>query len=122
MKKLISDSVVVSLLLLIPACAGPTTPGAPTVQQINVISTRVGLGGSPPEYHIGETDQFTATAVYSDSTVKVITGGTWSSTDTNIATVNSSGLVTIVGSGLASIGMAYAGRSASLMIRGLPNP
>jgi hypothetical protein len=120
MNKMISGVVLMSLLLWISACGGSTTPSNPTVEQITVISTKA---GNIPDFQIGETDQFKATAVYSDSSVKDVTASTaWSSTDTNIATVNSTGLVTAVAAGTVSILAAFSGRSASLMIRVLPNP
>ena len=46
-----------------------------------------------PSIAKGLTEQFTATGTYSDSTlVDITTSVTWSSADTNVATVNSSGL------------------------------
>jgi hypothetical protein len=117
MKKIFSIGVFLSLLFFMPACggkSGPTTPTNPTVQSITVTSTSSML-------YIGATETFTATATMSDSTIKAITSGTWSSDNPNVATVNSSGLVTIVGSGTTNIVMTYSGKSGSKSIRGLPN-
>jgi uncharacterized protein YjdB len=55
----------------------------------------------------GQTAQFSVTGTYGNSnhaTTQAVTSGlTWSSSDTAVATVNSSGLVTAVGAGTASI-------------------
>jgi len=52
----------------------------------------------------GSTQQLTATGTYADATTVVITASmTWSSSDTNIATVDTTGLVTAVSPGTATI-------------------
>jgi len=71
--------------------------------------------------YVGVTEQFTATANMSDGTIKAITTGTWSSTNQTVATVNTAGLASIVGSGTTNITMTYSGKSGSKSIRGLPN-
>lgn len=52
----------------------------------------------------GTTQQYTATGTYSDgSTVNITASTTWASTDTSIATINSSGLATAVAIGSSTI-------------------
>jgi len=115
MPKIVSIGVLVSLLFFMSACKGtPTAPPIPTVQVITVTSTSTML-------YIGATETFTATATMSDSTIKAVTTGSWSSSNTSIATVNSTGLVTIVGSGSVNISVTYGGKTGSKAIRGLPN-
>ncbi len=57
---------------------------------------------------LGNTQQYTATANYSDgSSVDVTTTATWASTVTGVATVNSTGLATSVAAGTTSISATY---------------
>ena len=79
-----------------------------------------GLSVTPPSASIakGTTQQYTATASFSDnSTQDVTTATTWSSSDTTIATISnaagSQGLASGAGVGSATIGGSYSGYSAS---------
>ncbi|HTM35526.1 MAG TPA: Ig-like domain-containing protein [Terriglobales bacterium] len=73
------------------------TVSAPTVVSIAV--TPVGL-----TLAIGINQQYVATATYSDGSSADLTNGvTWSSSDTNTATINSSGLATTVAAGQVTI-------------------
>jgi len=68
--------------------------------------TVTSISVTPPtaSFAAGSTQQFKATATYADSTTGDITSSvTWSSSDTSIATINSSGLATGVASGSATI-------------------
>jgi uncharacterized protein YjdB len=70
---------------------------APTISSITV--TPVGLTLS-----IGIRQQYTATATYSDgSSQDLVSGVTWSSSSTSVATITSSGLATTVGAGQTTI-------------------
>ena len=66
----------------------------------------------------GATQQLTVTAHYSDSTTGDVTNSaTYTSTNTSVATVSSSGLVTAVASsGSATINISYSGKSTSCSI------
>ena len=73
------------------------TVTAPTISSIVVTPDGLTLG-------IGIGQQYTATAIYSDgSTQDLVSGVTWSSSATGVATINSSGLATTVGAGTATI-------------------
>jgi trimeric autotransporter adhesin len=73
------------------------TVTAPTITSIVVTPDGLTLG-------IGIGQQYTATAIYSDgSTQDLVSGVTWSSSATGVATINSSGLATTVGAGNATI-------------------
>jgi len=79
----------------------PTPPATPTVTGVTV----VGPGGTPTP---GQTAQFTATAALSNGTTQAVTSqATWQSSNTGIATVTSSGLVTAVAAGQAEIRATY---------------
>ncbi|HKW25526.1 MAG TPA: Ig-like domain-containing protein [Terriglobales bacterium] len=73
------------------------TVTAPTISSIVITPDGLTLG-------IGIGQQYTATAIYSDgSTQDLVSGVTWSSSATGVATINSSGLATTVGAGNATI-------------------
>ncbi|HYL94376.1 MAG TPA: Ig-like domain-containing protein [Terriglobales bacterium] len=73
------------------------TVTAPTISSIVITPDGLTLG-------IGIGEQYTATAIYSDgSTQDLVSGVTWSSSATGVATINSSGLATTVGAGTATI-------------------
>jgi uncharacterized protein YjdB len=73
------------------------TVTAPTISSIVVTPDGLTLG-------IGIGQQYTATAIYSDgSTQDLVSGVTWSSSATGVATINSSGLATTIGAGTATI-------------------
>jgi len=60
----------------------------------------------------GQTSQWSAQATFSDSTSQNITNSAaWSSANTSVATVNSSGVVTAVAAGTADIRISYQGLS-----------
>jgi len=73
------------------------TVTAPTISSIVITPDGLTLG-------IGIGQQYTATAIYSDgSTQDLVSGVTWSSSATGVATINSSGLATTVRAGTATI-------------------
>jgi uncharacterized protein YjdB len=66
---------------------------------------------------VGTTQQLTATCTYSDGTSRDMTSqATWSSSNTGVATVSTSGLVTAVSAGSASITASNGGKSGSASI------
>jgi hypothetical protein len=63
---------------------------------------------------VGGTQQFTATATYSDGTTgNVSSAAAWVSSNTSVATINASGLATAVANGQASLTATYKGKSGS---------
>ncbi len=86
--------------LVLSACN--STPTAATA-----IST-VTVTGTVPD--VGSNAQFTCTATYTDSSTKdVTTTAAWNSTNPAVATVSSTGLVTVVGLGTSVIEATYQG-------------
>jgi len=63
----------------------------------------------------GETATLTATAVYSDG-ASASADADWASSDSSVATVDTSGTVTGVAAGTATMTATYGGRSASVVI------
>ncbi len=83
------------------------TSATPTIKAIVVAP-------SAPSIAAGATQQFTATATYSDgSTAAVTSSATWSSSNSAAATVNSSGLAAAVAIGTSSITATVNGISGS---------
>ena len=73
------------------------TVTAPTIASISVTPVGLTLG-------IGINQQYTATATYSDgSTQDLVSGVTWSSSSTSVATINSSGLANTLAAGTTTI-------------------
>jgi hypothetical protein len=70
---------------------------------------------------IGASDTFTATASLSTGGSQPVTSGAWGSDTPGVATVDATGKVTGVGSGMATIFVDYQGRRGTKLIRGLPN-
>jgi uncharacterized protein YjdB len=84
------------------------TAAAPTLQQIVVAAA------GAVNHTVGGTQQFTATAVYSDQSTRDVTNqAAWTSSNTGIATVNGSGLASLVASGTASIQAQFGGLSGA---------
>lgn len=118
---------LVFLMILVTAFAGcggsdsggspaspssPTTPTTPTVTVTGVNVTGAGCGGSSCSITtIGGTVQLTAAATKSDgSSQDVTSAATWNSTNTAIATVSSSGLVTVKKGGSCDVTAVYQGK------------
>ena len=95
--RVLSLAIVVVLVSIGCGDDGPTAPTAPTVSSIVVAPANP----SAPVF-IGQTVQFTATSTLSDGQMQ--TGhGTWGSDNTNVATVDQTGMVTAVAAGEATI-------------------
>ena len=76
--------------------------------------TSMAVTPSNPSLLAGATQQFTATATYSDgSTQNVTSQATWTSSSTAVATINASGLATAVAAGSTTISAALAGVTGS---------
>jgi uncharacterized protein YjdB len=68
----------------------------------------------PAAFAKGTTEQFTATATFSDGTTQNVSSGvTWVSSNPAVFTVDSNGLATGVGTGSASLTASFAGQSAT---------
>jgi uncharacterized protein YjdB len=85
-----------------------------TVQVPPPTLVSVSVTPANPSIQVGATQQFSATANYSNgSTVNVTSTATWSSSASSVATVNASGLATAVAAGSATITATYQGISGA---------
>ena len=108
-----------SWILAACGCGGgsnsPALPASPTFQAINV---------SPQNSTVaaGLTQQYSATAHYSDGSSKPTSSVTWATSNTSVATISSTGLMTALKQGAVTISAASAAitDSTSLTI-GPPN-
>jgi hypothetical protein len=93
-----------------------------------ILAFQPGLGAPPPEPTLtsiavapanasiaaGTVQQFTATGTYSDGSTRDLTGSaSWSSSDTSVATIDSTGRASGVGAGSTTIQAAADGASGS---------
>jgi hypothetical protein len=95
--RLISGIALAVICLLAVVSCGQFFPGSKSVTALQVLP-------SNSSFAPGVTQQYTATATYGDnSTGDVTSSVTWSTTPTNIATISSSGLLTAVSLGTATV-------------------
>jgi uncharacterized protein YjdB len=89
--------------------AGTTTQSSPSITI---------LPGTAAETFVGETTQFTATGNLTGigATQNLTTQVTWLSSNAQVATVNSSGLATVVGAGTTTIIAEYGGLNANATV------
>nr|QOV09079.1 hypothetical protein HULAa30F3_00034 [uncultured Dehalococcoidia bacterium] len=105
------------------------TPGTAVIRannlgnQSNVTVTvtapvQIGTTVTPatPKITAGNTQQFTANAVYSNGTTVAVTATTWTSSANATATVNSVGLATGVAAGTATISATYGGFTGGTLL------
>jgi hypothetical protein len=99
--------VVWGVLLGVAGCSSPTTPSAPTAP-----SPSLAVAGTAI-LTIGQITQFTAKT----STGQTVTAqAVWQSSNTAVATVSPTGLVTPTGIGTAAITATYSGATGTLAI------
>jgi hypothetical protein len=98
--------------LMISGCGNSTdTADTPVVDNGKTVS-KIDIEPSKDTLSKGATQQFTASAVYSDGTTQDVTSSSdsvWNTSDPSIATVTSSGLATAVAVGIVDISVNYKG-------------
>lgn len=111
-----------ALLAVNAACGGgANTPTAPTVQgPPAVTATGLAVSATARVLLTGRTARLSATATLSDGTTRAVTP-TWSSGASSIVLVDSSGTVTAIGTGSATITATAEGRTATVDVRGIPD-
>ena len=94
------------------AMSGISATAALTVTAKTVTSIAVSPGST--SVSVSQTQQFTATATYSDnSTANVTSTATWTTGSASVATINSAGLATGVAAGSTTVQAALSGVSGS---------
>ncbi len=83
-----------------------------TFTTLTPVLNSISVSPQNPSVNVDDTQQFTATGTYSDSSTKDITNDvSWSSSDTSVATISLSGLVTALSSGTSLISASLDGVS-----------
>jgi hypothetical protein len=103
----VSVALTILLACALVACGGGGSSSNAVLQSVNVSS-------APGNMEIGGTRQFTATGSYSDGSSKALAAGvTWTSSDSAIAEVSSTGMVTAKAAGTATISASLQGHSGT---------
>jgi hypothetical protein len=110
-RRYLAFTIAVALAVAAWACGGgssstgSTSPSSIATNTTPTVTTLSVSGNAP---HIGATSQLTATATLSNGTTQTVTPqASWASSDADVATVNSAGLVTGVNAGSADISATY---------------
>ena len=129
-KRIACGTTVVVLILLLAACGHKSSPSAPSpfvAAAASAQSIQISGAGSASSLTVGESQQLGASAIMSDGSVKDVSSlVAWTSANEGVATVTSSGLVTGIAPGEASIRAAYenlsSGSTFTIIGRPLPPP
>jgi hypothetical protein len=111
-----------SLMILSMGCQGmkPTPGGGSTPLKT---LTSVSVSPSSASVQVGGTQQFTATANYSDgSTANVTSTAVWAASAQTVATVNASGLADAVSTGADTLTATLTGMSGTAALTVMPPP
>ena len=101
--------------ILVACGGGANSPSPPTLQSIGV-SPQNGTVAA------GITQQFSATGHYSDGSSNAMISVTWATSNASVATINSTGVLTAVKQGTASISATSAGITGNTSVTvGPPN-
>jgi hypothetical protein len=104
-----------------PASPTTPTPPSPTPPPATTV-TKVAISGNGQLTGLGQTSQLTATATLSDNTTTDATArATWTVSDARVATVSTTGLLTVMQFGAASVSVQYQNRYASLGVTATPS-
>jgi hypothetical protein len=111
-------STFVALIILSTACSRDTpigpTPGEPVTLVAFTISPSVST------FLIGHPARLTAQAAYSDGSTRIV-AAQWSAAPVEIATVDSTGTLTLLKTGTTAITASFDGRTATKSLRVLPD-
>ncbi len=113
----VSDGVVTAVkegtAIITATAGGKSAQCSVTVKKAFVAVTDITLSRTDLFLEKGETATLTATVAPADATDKTVS---WSSSDASVATVSSSGLVTAVKAGKATITATAGGKSAQCVV------
>ena len=92
----------IALFAALTACSGKSSSSGGGGSSATLVS--ISLNPSSPSIQTGATQQFTATGAFSDNTTQNLTStATWSSSNTGVATIASSGVATGIAVGTTTI-------------------
>jgi hypothetical protein len=120
-------AIAATASIALSSCAGssssPSAPSPVTSTTAIVTTTtavvRIIVAGTPPP--LGTSSQFTAIAVLTDGSSQTVTSqATWLSSNTSVATVSGSGMVSARSNGSVVISATYAGTEGSLAFAVVP--
>lgn len=98
----------------IPPTFSSGSAGTTTLTVSSASLSSLSVSPTNPNLPAGVTQQFTATATYSDGTSYDLTSQVaWSSSDPSVATINSSGLATTIAPGTTTLSIVFVGVSGS---------
>jgi hypothetical protein len=118
---MLQRALIVVVVVGLASCGGTSTssPAAPTPTPV-VTTVSVTMSPSTDMLKIQGTETFTVTATLSDGTTKAVTGS-WASDNAAVATVDTAGKVTGIGSGHATITVTYDTAKATRTVRIIPD-
>ena len=104
----LADGIAAGNTNITASLSGVTSP--PVKLPVAILSS-IAISPSPPDnLTVGITQQFTAKGTYSDGSTAYLTSNlTWTSSDTNIATISSKGVATGMAIGTTDISVAVSG-------------
>jgi hypothetical protein len=112
--------------VLLAACGrggsptGPTSVGAPVPVVASLTSLTITASAHLSMLLIGSTQGLTANGIYSDGSTRTVSAN-WASSNPNVLSVSSTGQLTALSAGSASISASFGGRSATSSFRALPD-
>lgn len=110
-------SLALLAVLLAPAFSGCGSANSGSVTGTQKTIRTIALSPTSANLVVGATQQFTATATYSDaSTADVTSTATWVSANTGFATVNSSGMATALAAGSTTVTASVSGFSGTASV------
>ena len=107
--------VIASTMASLPACGGSSEPAAPPTSQ-NATIARIDVTLQAETLYAGTKTSAQATAKSSSGTTLSAQNLRWVSSDTNVATINSAGVVQARAAGLAQIQASSAGITGSASV------
>ena len=100
----LATAVAVGSTALTASLSGVSGSATLSVVAITPTVTAISVAPTTPSVVVGATEQFSATAIYSDgSTTNITTSATWTTATAAVATINSAGLATAAAPGLATV-------------------
>jgi Bacterial Ig-like domain (group 2) len=103
-----------SVTLTVACGGGSESPAAPTPPPTS--ATTVTISGLPAAFYRGQVAQLTASASSGGSPQDVTAAATWRSSDSGVASVSASGVLTGIAIGTAEIAATYQGSTGTVSV------